>query len=67
MDVLILHRPRAGVVFSALLQHLPSFAARFSRGLSDQRYAIHELHLPRGRALVYRGISGEQFHGSNAS
>ena len=30
-------------------------------------YPIHEPHLPRDAPSVYRGISGEQFHGNNAS
>lgn len=30
-------------------------------------YPIHELHLPPEALRVYRGISGEQFHGSSAS
>lgn len=29
--------------------------------------AIHKPHLPQDGASVYRGISGEQFHGSSAS
>ena len=29
--------------------------------------AIHEPHLPPDEASIYRGISGEQFHGSSAS
>ena len=29
--------------------------------------AIHEPHLPPDGASIYRGISGEQFHGSSAS
>ena len=29
--------------------------------------AIHEPHLLKDRASAYRGISGEQFHGSKAS
>jgi len=32
-----------------------------------ERYAIHEPHLPQDEAVVYRDISGEQFHGSSAS
>ena len=30
-------------------------------------YALHKPHLPSGGSTVYRGISGEQFHGSKAS
>ena len=30
-------------------------------------YAIHKPHLPQGEVTVYRGISGEQFHGRKAS
>ncbi|MFY9962225.1 fimbrial protein [Pseudomonas sp.] len=30
-------------------------------------YPIHDPHLPQSRDQVYRGISGEQFHGSSAS
>ncbi|MDR6929055.1 hypothetical protein J2Y56_005127 [Pseudomonas sp. BE134] len=30
-------------------------------------YAIHKPHLLRSGLYVYRGISGEQFHGSKAS
>jgi len=30
-------------------------------------YAIHEPHLPKDGLAIYRGISGEQFHGNNAS
>ena len=30
-------------------------------------YAIHKPHLPNSGSTVYRGISGEQFHGSRAS
>ena len=30
-------------------------------------YAIHKPHLPNSGLTVYRGISGEQFHGSSAS
>lgn len=36
-------------------------------GLVDLLYPIHEAHLSPGGPLVYRGISGEQFHGSKAS
>ena len=30
-------------------------------------YAIHKPYLPNSGLTVYRGISGEQFHGSSAS
>ena len=30
-------------------------------------YAIHKPHLPNSGLTAYRGISGEQFHGSSAS
>ncbi|WP_162180459.1 hypothetical protein [Pseudomonas parafulva] len=30
-------------------------------------YAIHKYHLPNSGVTGYRGISSEQFHGSNAS
>ncbi|MFT2189250.1 hypothetical protein ACMV6F_27630, partial [Pseudomonas putida] len=33
----------------------------------EARSAIHEPHLLKDRASAYRGISGEQFHGSKAS
>ncbi len=33
----------------------------------NQTSAIHEPHLLKDRASAYRGISGEQFHGSKAS
>ena len=33
----------------------------------DAAYAIHKPRLPNSRLTVYRGISGEQFHGSSAS
>lgn len=33
----------------------------------DTPSAIHEPHLLKDRASAYRGISGEQFHGSKAS
>ncbi len=33
----------------------------------DYLYPIHDPHLPQSRDQVYRGISGEQFHGSSAS
>ena len=32
-----------------------------------ESYAIHKPHLPNSGSTVYRGISGEQFHGSRAS
>jgi len=35
--------------------------------LVGELYSIHEPHLPPDYYLVYRGISGEQFHGSSAS
>lgn len=34
---------------------------------ADILYAIHEPHLPKDGLAIYRGISGEQFHGSKAS
>ena len=37
------------------------------RKTTVERSAIHEPHLLKDRASAYRGISGEQFHGSKAS
>ena len=37
------------------------------RPKARRRYAIHKPRLPNSRLTVYRGISGEQFHGSSAS
>ncbi|WP_339437749.1 hypothetical protein [Pseudomonas sp. EL_65y_Pfl1_R32] len=32
-----------------------------------EKSAIHKPHLPQDVTSVYRGICGEQFHGSSAS
>ena len=37
------------------------------QGIAHSKSAIHEAHLSHGGATGYRGISGEQFHGSRAS
>ncbi|SOS33762.1 hypothetical protein PSCFBP3800_02594 [Pseudomonas syringae group genomosp. 3] len=33
----------------------------------DAKYPRHKPHLAKNEGLVQRGISGEQFHGNNAS
>lgn len=62
---------RAAMVLSDLFQRADKrageLAAAYDRARIAGLSAIHKPHLPQGNALVYRGISGEQFHGSNAS
>ncbi|WP_458130746.1 acyltransferase family protein [Pseudomonas sp. R3-41] len=43
------------------------YARRLLRLHPALMYAIHKPHLPNSGLTVYRGISGEQFHGSKAS
>ncbi|MFU0497113.1 hypothetical protein ACMZYR_17420, partial [Pseudomonas syringae pv. actinidiae] len=45
--------------------HLPRFAKVVA--VADAPYPRHKPHLAKNEDLVYRGISGEQFHGNKAS
>ncbi|CAG8871519.1 hypothetical protein PS627_04473 [Pseudomonas fluorescens] len=66
--------PTAKQIFQCLwpgIAQLPTVAKITSISSShqchDRTYPIHDPHLPQSRDQVYRGISGEQFHGSSAS
>lgn len=54
-------------MFGLWLQLVAAIAGLTKKLDPKQAYAIHKPHLPSGGATVYRGICGEQFHGSNAS
>ena len=54
-----------GLPVSAVAVRLPYAVER--QWLLDASYPIHDPHLPQSSDQVYRGISGEQFHGSSAS
>lgn len=42
-------------------------AIAIQSAVSEILYPIHEPYLPPDGVAIYRGISGEQFHGSSAS
>lgn len=44
-----------------------AFAMMHDNANLEKVYALHKTHLPNGGLTVYRYISGEQFHGNNAS
>ena len=55
------------VIHTIDVARLLTTIASFSYSSLLCQYAIHKPHLPNGELTVYRGISGEQFHGSKAS
>lgn len=57
-----------GDTFTPFSRNVLGIKSPLGRSITDDTmYPIHEGHLPQDGLFVYRGISGEQFHGNNAS